>query len=155
MLAWIHQNANESIIELAWNKCPKHKWYGRKRIVMAVSSAALHFSWGATKQFDVMRKAEISSGKHSWKEARQREKGRIKQTEHRAQEKHKQYRRTRRQAEQREEDLHVTREGMTYVAGGFDETQLCRAGKKRKNKSTLAYLQGGVLWCTKGHFREL
>ncbi|RMX39079.1 hypothetical protein pdam_00017515 [Pocillopora damicornis] len=44
MLAWIHQNANESIIELAWNKCPKHKWYGRKRIVMAVSSAALHFS---------------------------------------------------------------------------------------------------------------
>ena len=38
-----------------------------------------------------MRKAEISSGKHSWKEARQREKGRIKQTEHRAQEKHKQY----------------------------------------------------------------
>ena len=42
-----------------------------------------------------MRKAEISSGKHSWKEARQREKGRIKQTEHRAKEKHKQYRRTR------------------------------------------------------------
>ena len=155
MLAWIHQNANESIIKLAWNKCPKHKWYGRKRIVMAVSSAALHFSRGATKKFDVMRKAEISSGKHNWKEARQREKGRIKQTEHRAQEKHKQYRRTRRQAEQREEDLHVTREGMTYVAGGFDETQLRRAGEKRKIKSTLAYLQGGVLRCTKGHFREL
>ena len=102
-----------------------------------------------------MRKAEISSGKYSWKEARQRDKGRIKQTEHRAQEKHKQYRCTRRQAELREEDLHVTREGMTYVAGGSDETQLCRAGKKRKNKSTLAYLQGGVLRCTKGHFREL
>ena len=102
-----------------------------------------------------MRKAEISSGKHNWKEARQREKGRIKQTEHRAQEKHKQYRRTRRQAEQREEDLHVTREGMTYVAGRFDETQLRRAGEKRKIKSTLVYLQGGVLRCTKGHFREL
>ena len=44
------------------------------------------------KKFDVMRIAEISPGKHSWKEARQRDSGRILQAEHRAQEKHKQYR---------------------------------------------------------------
>ena len=50
------QNANESVNALAWNKCPKHKWHGRNRIVMAASSAALHFSCGATKKFDVMRK---------------------------------------------------------------------------------------------------
>ena len=38
-----------------------------------------------------------------------------------------------RQSKQREEDLHVTREGITYKAGDFDETKLCREGKKRKN----------------------
>lgn len=44
------QNANESVNTLASNKCPKHKWRGRKQIVMAASSAsALHFSCGATK----------------------------------------------------------------------------------------------------------
>ena len=83
-----------------------------------------------------MRKAEISPGKHSWKEARRRDSGRILQAEHRDQEKHKQYRLVRRQAKQREEDLRVTREGITCEAGGFDETQLCRMGKKRKNQRT-------------------
>ena len=83
-----------------------------------------------------MRKAEISPGKHSWKEARRRDSGRILQAEHRAQEKHKPYRLVRRQAKQREEDLSVTREGIIYEAGGFDETQLCRMGKKRKNQRT-------------------
>ena len=80
-----------------------------------------------------MRKAEISPGKHSWKEARRRDSGRILQAEHRDQEKHKQYRLVRRQAKQRE-DLRVTREGITYEAGGFDETQLCKVGKKRRTK---------------------
>ena len=63
---------------------------------------------------------------------------RIQQAEHRAQEKHKQYRLTQRQAKQREENLLVTREGITYEAGGFDETQLYRVGKKRKNKKNLS-----------------
>ena len=64
------QNANKSVNTLAWNKCPKHKWHGRKQIVMAASSTTLHFSCGGIKQIDVMRKAEISPGKHSWKAAR-------------------------------------------------------------------------------------
>ena len=61
-----------------------------------------------------MRKTEISPGKHSWKEARRRDSGRIQLAEHRAQEKHKQYRLARRQAKQREDDLRVTWEGRTY-----------------------------------------
>lgn len=65
------QNANEFVDALAWNKCPKHELHGRKGIVMAASCAALHFSCGATKKIDVIRKAEISPGKHNWKEARQ------------------------------------------------------------------------------------
>lgn len=85
------------------------------------------------KNFDVMRKAEISSGKHSWKEARRRDSGRIQQAEHRARDKHKQYRLEQRKAKQRE-DLRVTREGITYGAGSFDKTQMCRSKIRHKQQ---------------------
>ena len=42
------QNTNEFVKALAWNKCPMHKWHGRKWIVMATVSAASHFSCGTT-----------------------------------------------------------------------------------------------------------
>ena len=58
------QNANESVNALAWNKCPKHKWHGRNRIVMAASSAALHFSCGvACKQALCLGKKIARKGK--------------------------------------------------------------------------------------------
>ena len=101
---------------------------------MAASSAALHFSCGATKTFDVIEKAELSAGKHSRKEARRRDSGRIHQAEHRAQEQQKKYRLAQQQGKQREEEVRVTREGVTYEAAGFDQTQLCRAGRKKSKK---------------------
>ena len=88
------------------------------------------------KKFDIIEKAELSAGKHRRKEARRRDNGRIHQAEHRAQEQHKKYRLARQQAKQREEELRVTREGVTYEAAGFDRTQLCRAGRKKKQKRT-------------------
>lgn len=42
--------------------------------------------------------------------------GRIQQAEHRAQEKHKQFRLVRRHAKQREEDLCIMCKGITYTA---------------------------------------
>ena len=86
-------------------------WHDRKPIVMAASSAALHFSCGATKKFDVMAKAEFLSGKHSWKEAKRRDSGRIQQAEHRAQEQHKRYRLTRPQAKQNLTGYHDSQNG--------------------------------------------
>lgn len=56
------------------------------------------------------------------------------ETRPRAQERHKKYRLSRRQAKQKEEELRITREGITYEAAGFDETQLCRVTKKKKQK---------------------
>ena len=143
MIIWVSQHSSSDAcldtprmqmsLSIHWHGTSVPSISGRKRIVMASSSAALNFSCGATKKLDVTRTAEISPGRHSWKETRWRASGRIQQADHRAQEKHKQYRLAQRQSKQREEDLHVTREGITYEAGGFDETKLCRVGKKRKN----------------------
>lgn len=58
------QNANEFVDALAWNKCPKH-CHG---CILCCFALQL---WCNNKKIDVIRKAEISPGKHNWKEARQ------------------------------------------------------------------------------------
>ena len=135
-------NSNESNNSLALNKCPKHKWHGRKRTVMAASSATLHFSRGTAKMFEVMKKAGIASGGCSQKEAKRRNSVKISQAELTATEEHKTYCLARRQAKQRDEDLRVSMEGITYEAAAFDEMQLYRA---RKEKLNLSYLNRGIL----------
>ena len=64
------QNANEFVDALAWNKCPKHELHGRElsrlHPVLLCTLVVVQ-----QKKIDVIRKAEISPGKHNWKEARQ------------------------------------------------------------------------------------
>ncbi|EDO41956.1 predicted protein [Nematostella vectensis] len=38
------QNPNERLNSLVWLRCPKQRWFGRKRVEMAAVAAALHFS---------------------------------------------------------------------------------------------------------------
>lgn len=127
-------NANESINSLVWNKCPKHKWHGSKRIGMAANAAALHFSCGATKKHDVMREAGLVVGHHTNRASERRDSGRVKQAVARGQEKHKKYRLARRQAKAKEEELRVRREGTTYEAGGFNDIAPLREPQKKKRK---------------------
>ena len=42
------QNAYEPINPHEWNKCPIHKWHGKRRVQLAASSAALRFSGSAS-----------------------------------------------------------------------------------------------------------
>lgn len=94
------QNANEFVDALAWNKCPKHELHGRKGIVMAASCAALHFSCGATTK-KLMSLGKLKSHLASTigrKQDKALDSGRIQLAEHRAQEKHKQFRLVRRHA---------------------------------------------------------
>ena len=56
------QNANESINSLVWIRCPKHKWHGRKRILLATASVTLQFSAGATAKHKVMARAWLAVG---------------------------------------------------------------------------------------------
>ena len=127
-------NANESINSLVWNKCPKHKWHGSKRITMAANAAALHFSCGATMKHHIMREAGLAVGPHTKKASKRRDSGRVKQAVTRVQEKHKKYRLARRQAKAKEEELRVRREGTTYEAGGFNDIDCLREPQKKKRK---------------------
>ena len=56
------QNPNECINSLAWIRCPKHRWFGRKRVEMAAISATLHFCSGAKTKHRVMDLSGITAG---------------------------------------------------------------------------------------------
>ena len=127
------QNSNESINALVWNKCPKSKWHGRKRVLMATCSASLHFSSGASVKNQVMLKAGLNVGDHTRKEFKRRDSKRVKQAEARVDKQYKNYRIMRRQAKQRDEELRSNREGVTYEAGGFNDLGL-NSGPSRKRK---------------------
>ena len=83
MIVWVSQHSSsyacldtprmQMSLLMHWHgtSVPSMSCMEEKGIVMAASCAALHFSCGATKKIDVIRKAEISPGKHNWKEKRQ------------------------------------------------------------------------------------
>ncbi|XP_022808384.1 uncharacterized protein LOC111345362 [Stylophora pistillata] len=119
-LPGITQNANESINALVWNMFPKHKWYGKKRIVIASASAALHFSCGAKAKHDVMVKAGIGVGTFTKTVSKRRDLERVSQAEKRIQGQHKNYRLARSQARKRDENMRLNKEGPTYEAGAFN-----------------------------------
>jgi len=101
-------------------------------VQLAASSAALHFSAGASSKHAVMEKAGLFVGESAKKEARRRDSERVKQAEKRVQDRHKKYRVARRQAKQRDEDLRIRREGVTYEAGAFGELEPCNEPKRKK-----------------------
>ncbi|XP_048580316.1 uncharacterized protein LOC125563152 [Nematostella vectensis] len=115
------QNANESLNALVWARCPKHKWHGRERVEMAVGSAAIHFSLGATGKHEIMRRAGIEVGSDTEKESKRRDRERVEKAEKRASDQHRKYRQARSLARKRDEELRLEREGTTYEAGGFNE----------------------------------
>ena len=76
------QNANESINSLVWNKYTKHKWHGKRRVIItATSAAALHFSCGSTKKYDIVGEAGFSVGDVAIKEGRRRDSKRTEQAQ--------------------------------------------------------------------------
>lgn len=114
------QNANESINALVWNICPKHRWYGKKRVAIAVASAALNFSCGTKAKHDVMEKAGIGVGTHTETASKRRDSETVSQAEKRSKEKHKKYRLARSQARKRYKSMRIQKEGTTYEAGAFN-----------------------------------
>ena len=99
---------------------------------LAASSAALHFSGGASTKHAVMEKVGLTVSDNAKMEARRRDSERVKQAEKRVQHQHKKYRVARWQAKQRDEDLRIRGEGVTYAAGAFGETEPCMNPKRKK-----------------------
>ena len=78
------QNPNESINSLVWIRCPKHKWFGRKRVEMAAISATLHFCSGAKAKHRVMELCGIAGGEQTVLASEKRDMLRVKKAEKRA-----------------------------------------------------------------------
>jgi len=64
---------------MVWNKCPKHKWDRKRRVQLAASSAALHFSGSASAKHAIMEKVGLTVGNSTKMEARRRDSERVKQ----------------------------------------------------------------------------
>jgi len=113
------QNPNESLNSLIWSRCPKHKWFGRKRVEMAAISAILQFSSGATAKHTVMELADIPLGMQTATASMRKDSIRVKKANKRTSEKSKKERRAKRRNAIRVEEHRTEQEGTTYEAGGF------------------------------------
>ena len=82
-----------------------------------------------------MEKVGLTVSDNAKMEARRRDSERVKQAEKRVQHQHKKYRVARWQAKQRDEDLRIRGEGVTYAAGAFGETEPCMNPKRKKRLS--------------------
>jgi len=113
------QNPNECLNSLVWMRCPKHKWFGRKRIEMATISAVLQFSSGATAKHRIMELADIPAGSQTATASIRRDNQRVKKAEKRVSDQYKKYRRATKRVSVRVEESRLEKEGTTYEAGAF------------------------------------
>ena len=87
---------------------------------------------GASEKHALMEKAGLTVGESAKKGARRSDSERVKQAEKIVQDRYSKYRVARRQAKQRDEDLRIRREGVTYEAGAFSELEPCNEPKMKK-----------------------
>ncbi|KAJ8043442.1 hypothetical protein HOLleu_10523 [Holothuria leucospilota] len=60
-LDFISQNGNESLNHVIWNRCPKDRFFGAKRVRWAASDAACSFNDGIKSRKTVMELLKISN----------------------------------------------------------------------------------------------
>ena len=53
-LASVTQNVLESINSILWQKVPKHKFHGTKRVHIGACSSVIYYNQGATGKFSVL-----------------------------------------------------------------------------------------------------
>ena len=53
-LASVTQNVFESINSILWQKVPKHKFHGTKRVHIGACSSVIYYNQGATGKFSVL-----------------------------------------------------------------------------------------------------
>lgn len=115
------QNANESINSLVWQRAPKHKYHGPKRVEMAAMGAVLQFNEGASSKHLVMEKADIPYGDYSISGSAQKDKKRVHFSKWKASKKQKLVRKKLREGKHKAEEEKRMREGTTYSAGKFND----------------------------------
>ena len=100
-------------------RCPKHKWFGRKRVEMAAISAILQFSSGATAKHRVMELADIPAASQTSQASSRRDNLRVRKAQKRVSDQYKKYRRATKRVTVRVEKARIRKEGTTYESGAF------------------------------------
>ena len=58
------QNQNEAINGLLWSKCPKTKFCGKAKVLLAVSETISHFNTGSDSKMTLLNQLNIDSSKN-------------------------------------------------------------------------------------------
>ena len=78
------QNQNDSLNDLVWARCPKHKHHGYKAIRCSVACAVCHFHKGADSRLRAMKRLSIDPGTHTQAACVKKDKQRIRKSDKQA-----------------------------------------------------------------------
>ena len=127
------QNQNESFNNLIWKRCPKVMFFGKERIVFAVSEAVCTFNTRAGAKAVIMKAAGINNvGINLLLALRRKDNARLASAAQKVANKYKYWRFN------RKKDLNVEAKKVTkhYEAGGFDCTgEKSQRGIKRRRST--------------------
>ena len=83
------QNRNESVNGQLWSKCPKSKYRGKRRVIIAVCETVGVFNTGAASKANLMKSCGISPGLNMLKALRKEDKERIMSAAHKVSSKYR------------------------------------------------------------------
>lgn len=129
------QNTNESLNGLVWVRAPKHKWYGTRRVKIAVTSAILRFNNGASVRREVMTRVNMFTGIANIAGSAKKDKARVKAAIKKSTDKEKKHRQKIREAKIREQEKQTRKEGQTYSSGTYDDDVMIAPRPKRQKKN--------------------
>lgn len=113
------QNANESINNVIWTRCPKRIYVGRQVLEMGVSSAVINFNEGFKGLRGVFEKVFIDVGLHAKMGLKNRDRQRLREMQRKSSGPCKTQRKRLRNRKKGFEDKHSEKEGTTYACGAF------------------------------------
>ena len=78
-LSSVTQNVLESINSILWQKVPKHKFHGTKRVHIGACSSVIYYNQGATGKFSVLILMSLPLFHNAFEVARGKDQQRLKQ----------------------------------------------------------------------------
>ena len=122
------QNRNESVNGQLWSRCPKSKFCGKRRVVIAVCETVGVFNTGAANKANLMNSCGISHGRNMLKALRKEDKERIVFASHKVSSKYRKRRQEIRSKRKSKADK------LSYQAGAFGTSSKPEADGKGKGK---------------------
>ncbi|XP_065068314.1 uncharacterized protein LOC135693699 [Rhopilema esculentum] len=111
-LAGMTQNQNECVNGQVWARCPKTRFCGKRRVVVAVCETIAVSNTGAASKAKLFEKSRVHIGKNTFRGLRFQDKTRLQSAAQKISEKYIRTRTRKRQASKKKSD-------MSYLPGGF------------------------------------